>query len=105
MLSPLRRSTYLVIFSLLCFMGCAGPQPLPASEGPTATPGTFPLEIDEEASLTPPLATATMEILPTATLATVRIRNAETGAYLYEKDGQAQLGDVPASDIPYTIFN
>lgn len=28
----------------------------------------------------------------------MRIKNAETGTYLYEEDGQAQLGEVPASD-------
>ena len=98
MFLPLPRIASLVFLSLLCFTGCAGPQPLPVSETRTATPGTFPLDANEGASLTPPPATATMEILPTAILPTVRIKNAETGAYLYEKDGQAQLGDVPASE-------
>ena len=41
-----------------------------------------------------------MEITPTvaATRPVIRIKNAESGGYLYEKDGQTQLGDVPASD-------
>ena len=83
-------------FLACCFFiltGCAAPRPLSASEMPTAKS-----DVSHAITLTPPLATATMEILPTATLPTVRIKNAETGAYLYEQDGQAQLGDVPASE-------
>lgn len=81
---------FLAIFSFLifCLAGCAGTQP---AETPSPTPG---------ATDTPIQATATMENTPTVTSAppVVRIKNAESGGYLYEKDGQAALGDIPASD-------
>ena len=91
-----RLSILVSLLIFLFFAGCAAPQP-PAAESFTATPSISPAST---ATNTPMEATPTMEIFPTASVAqpAVRIKNAETGGYLYEKDGQAQLGDVPASD-------
>jgi hypothetical protein len=76
-----------IIVSLLLVMGCAGPQ---ADQG-TAEPGTSPtLTVPP----TPVPATMTKEVSLPEALPAVRIRNANTGTYLFEKDGQAQLGDI-----------
>lgn len=84
---------FVLLACLILLMGCAGPQTPPASEALAATP-----DISRAPTPTPLEAAATMEIIPTATLPTVRIRNAETGGYLYEKDSQAHLGNIPVSD-------
>ncbi|HEU0291944.1 MAG TPA: hypothetical protein VFR47_04370 [Anaerolineales bacterium] len=80
----LRR--FLVFSVLLLFVsGCAGTQTPLASVEPSATPTAPP---------TPVPATFTKEATATPSFPVVRIKNAETGTYLFEKDGQAQLGDV-----------
>jgi hypothetical protein len=80
----LRR--FLVFSVLLLFVsGCAGTQTPLASVEPSATPTAPP---------TPVPATVTKEATATPSFPVVRIKNAETGTYLFEKDGQAQLGDV-----------
>src|SRR5689334_5828729 len=78
------RSSIAILISLLLLAGCAGPGT--TSTGPQ--PGNSP---------TPPpypiAATATKEIPATESFPVVRIKNAETGAYLYENERQAQPGD------------
>lgn len=66
-------------------VGCAG---TPA-ESATVTPGTSPTDRP-----TPIPATVTKEASSSGSFPVVRIRHAETGKYLVEKDGQAQLSDV-----------
>ncbi|MBN2388575.1 MAG: hypothetical protein JXB85_16280 [Anaerolineales bacterium] len=96
----LRRFGVILLF-LLCLMGCAGPRPLSSSVGTSTGPG---LPITAAASALPstagqtPTPTAPQETTPGATRPIVRIRNVATGTYLYEQDGQAQVGDLPASN-------
>ncbi len=100
--SHLRRSFLLACLILL--MGCAGLQrasdnepptiaaSIPTLPGNTVEPSPSPVEVT---------ATATVEILPSETAANrsyVRIKNAQSGTYLYEADGQAKLAALPASD-------
>lgn len=76
------------ILLLLLLVGCAGTQ----TDRATVEPDTSHTAL---ASFTPPPVTATKNISPTESLfPVVRIKNAETGTYLYEQDGQAHLGDV-----------
>jgi len=67
--------------------GCAGTP----TEQATATPGTSPTA---PAPRTPVPATVTKEVSSTESFPVVRIKNTETGTYLYEQDGHANLGDV-----------
>ena len=91
----MRTPTFFLViipFLILYLTGCATP-------GTPATATSSPIQ-----------ATATMELNPTATPSAslvVRIKNAETGGYLYEKDGQAVLGDLPVSDAAslWTVEN
>ena len=80
----LRRSIAFILFLLLT-AGCAGNQ----TGQTTATPGTSPT-----APPTPVPATATIKVVPTESFPVIRIKNAETGMYLYEESGQAKLGDI-----------
>ena len=73
---------------ILFIVGCTGPG-TEQQTTPVATNTTLPSPIP---------ATATKKIVTTETFPTVRIKNAETGTYLYEEAGQAKLGDIPASD-------
>ncbi|MBC7878698.1 MAG: hypothetical protein H7Y59_16125 [Anaerolineales bacterium] len=82
----LHRSIGFILF-LLLIVGCTGPQ----SVQTPATPGTSYTAL---ASRTPIPAATTMEISSTESFPIVRIKNAETGTYLYEKNGQAELGDI-----------
>ena len=79
-----RRLIVFIVF-LLFVSGCAGTQTNRATAEPNTTPTAPP-------TLVP--ATATKEATATPSFPVVRIRNAEAGMYLFEKDGQAQLGDV-----------
>lgn len=98
-LASVRQSFLLACLILLT--GCAGLQPAPAvsTAGPQAvTESASPLPVLSPAVAT---GTATQEILPSQTPANrvyVRIKNAGSGAYLYEADGQARLAARPASD-------
>jgi len=82
-----RRILIAFILFLLLGAGCAG---IP-TERATGDPGTSPTALS-----TPVPATATKEVSSTESFPVVRIKNAETGTYVFEKDGEAQLGD--ASD-------
>ena len=73
------------IILLLLTAGCAGNQ----TGQTTATPGTSPT-----APPTPVPATATIQVVPPESFPVIRIKNAETGMYLYEESGQAKLGDI-----------
>src|SRR6266540_2907775 len=84
----LRRITGIILLLLLT-VGCART----AAAQPTATPGASPTILP-----TPIPVTATKEVVSTETFPTVRIKNAETGTYLYEQDGQGKLGDIPIED-------
>jgi len=79
-----RRFIAFILF-LLLGVGCAG---MP-TERATVEPGTSPT-----ARSTPIPATATKEVSSAESFPVVRIKNAETGTYLFENDGQAELGDV-----------
>lgn len=70
-------------FMLLCLLmvSCAGTPVI----SPTPLPSLMP-------------ATATKAIPAAPAFPLVRIKNAESGTYLYEKDGQAQLGDIASTD-------
>lgn len=82
------RRLLAIILSLLLIAGCAR-----ASTEPTSTPiATNPV------LPTPIPATATKEILSPETFPAVRIKNAQTGTYLYEENGQAKAGDLSAAD-------
>lgn len=74
-----------IIVSLLLVAGCAGTQ----TEWATVEPGASPT-----APATPIPATAIKEVSAAEAFPIVCIRNAETGTYLYEKEGQAQIGNV-----------
>jgi hypothetical protein len=84
-----RRWLQSLALTLLIFvMGCAGAPPRP----PTAEPSPAPTN-------SPAPATPTIEVLPTATPASyVRLKNAKSGAYLYDADGHAQLAELSPSD-------
>lgn len=77
------RRIVAIFISLLLWTGCAGPQ----TDRATVTPGTSPTA---PPTLIP--ATATKEVSKAESFPVVRIKNAETGTYLIESDGQAQLG-------------
>ncbi|MGB8981232.1 MAG: glycosyl hydrolase family 28-related protein [Anaerolineales bacterium] len=85
----LSRVCHFLLLTGLLLTGCVGT----SVETPTASPAP------SATALPSPLpATATKEVVAARIFPVVRIKNAETETYLYEKDGQAQLGDVPASD-------
>src|SRR5690242_21949911 len=86
---PSNMSRQVIAFSLFLLLGagCAG---IPAERANVAS-GTSPTALS-----TPVTATATKDVSSTESFPVVRIKNAETGTYLFEKDGGAQLGD--ASD-------
>src|SRR5512138_2649311 len=88
LMPPTLRCLHCCLISLLLLTGCLGTPAEPAL--PIPSPTILP---------TPLPATATKEVASADMSPVVRIRNAETGTYLYEKDGRAQLGDVPASDL------
>ncbi len=81
----LRRVIAFILF-LLLGAGCAG---IP-TERATVDPGISPT-----ASSTTIPATETQEASSAESFPLVRIKNAETGTYLFEKDGGAQLGGAP----------
>lgn len=88
-----------VFFSFL-LQGCAGLPAEPVRDRLTATPGASPTE--KEADLPPTvLATVTMTLPPSATppaFPVMRIKNAESGAFLADVGGIATLISDPASE-------
>src|SRR5690349_20232202 len=86
---PSNMSRRVIAFTLFLLLsaGCAGIQ----MQRATVDPGTSPTALS-----TSPPATATKEVSSTESFPVVRIKSAETGTYLLEKEGQAQLGN--ASD-------
>ena len=85
-----------IIFSLLLIAGCAGN---PAAQA-TVAPGTSP------AALPTPVPATVMKGVPsTESPPVLRVKNAETGMYLFEKDGRAQLGDVSDESSFWIIEN
>jgi len=83
----MRWLSLVFIFLLLLTAGCAGTPTVQA----TSTPGTSPTPL---ASPTPMPATVTKDFSSSESFPVVRIKNAETGTYLYGQNGQAQLGDI-----------
>jgi hypothetical protein len=79
------RSSITFVLLLLFLSGCAGAQADWASPEPGISPTALP---------TPVPATPTIEVDSPETFPVVRIKNAETGTYLFEKDGRAQLGNI-----------
>src|SRR6266542_2340308 len=85
--SNMSRRVVAFILFLLLGAGCAG---IP-TERATVDPGTSPTAPSTRIS-----SPATKEVSSAESFPAVRIKNAETGTYLFEKDGGAQLED--ASD-------
>ena len=92
------RRLIVVLILFLLLTGCAGDQTSSIADEPSAVPGVAG-EITATATTLPPTARPTATATPEpAARPVVRIQNAETGTYLYEKDSRAYLGDLPASD-------
>ena len=91
----MQRFIEIVLF-LLLLVGCAGKPVASATVTPRPSPTDLPTS-------TPILATATKEVSSSESFPVVRIRNAETGTYLVEKDGQAQLSDAADDDSLWLV--
>src|ERR1044071_7411156 len=79
------RRAIAIILSFLLIAGCAG---TPAESATTT------LSISPTAPPMPIPATVTKEFSSSESFPVVRIKNVETGTYLYDQDGQAQLSDI-----------
>ncbi len=105
MKNPRPHLFILLLLFLLIGAGCAGQALTPVSGSQVETqPGASPTAAATLLPFTPstaPTRQATQTPSSAATsvpLPVVRIKNAESGAYLYEKDGQALLGEIPVTD-------
>lgn len=78
------RRVIAVILPLLLIAGCAGTPAELATARPSTSPTSPP---------TPIPATIKTEVSSAGSFPLIRIKNVETGTYLSEEDGQAQLGD------------
>ena len=87
LLSRLHR--FFCLAALIFLIGCAGPQLTPETKSPTVTP-TPGSSAQPGVSPVAGTATATQETRPSETPVSgilLRIKNAASGSYLYEKDG------------------
>jgi hypothetical protein len=84
---------------LILLIGCAGHVRTPTSEAATATESISPVPSASPQPATPTMENQSIEIPANSVI--VRIKNVASAAYLYEADGQAKLGEVPASDTAW----
>ena len=92
-----------ILFLAICWLtaGCTPGDTSTPAPNLTVAPATQAIQSVAADTATPAASTALPQPLPTETLlpaTPVRIKNFADGAYLYEENGQAAIGSVPAAD-------